>query len=175
MSPVPSAYRIAVATPEHLPALAGIERAATVLFPEEDVPLELRWGTTDPGALEAACNNGTLWVALDARGAAVGFACAEQQGSCAHLGEVDVLPEHGRQGLGARLVQAVIQWAREAGLSAVTLTTFRHLPWNAPFYARLGFLEVSPDELEDHLRAILERETDSGLDPAKRVAMALRC
>ena len=58
----------------------------------------------------------------------------------------DVHPDHGRRGLGARLLRAVLDLARARGCGVVTLTTYRDLPWNAPFYARHGFAEVAPED-----------------------------
>ena len=87
--------------------------------------------------------------------------------------EMDVLPEHGRRGLGAALVGAVVAWARRRGHHGVTLTTFRHLPWNGPFYRRLGFEALSESELTPQLAEHLHAEADAGLDPARRVAMRL--
>jgi GNAT superfamily N-acetyltransferase len=55
-----------------------------------------------------------------------------------HLEEMDVLPEHAGQGLGAALIEAVCSWAHTRGFDAVTLSTFRDVPWNAPFYPRHG-------------------------------------
>ena len=42
-------------------------------------------------------------------------------------------------GIGAGLVRAAQIDARNTGIKALTLTTFRDVAWNAPFYARLGF------------------------------------
>jgi hypothetical protein len=53
----------------------------------------------------------------------------------------------------------------------VTLTTFRDVPWNMPFYARLGFEIVPPEQVGPALFAIVEGETRRGLDPARRVVM----
>jgi GNAT superfamily N-acetyltransferase len=112
-----------------------------------------------------------VWVAL-AGDVPVGFAHVEVlEAGNAHLKEIDVLPEHGRRGLGARLVGAVCNWARDAGFDAVTLTTFREVPFNMPFYAKMGFAEITADEWSDKLRMILANEAERGLDPAKRVAM----
>jgi hypothetical protein len=44
----------------------------------------------------------------------------------------------------------------------VTLTTFRDVPWNAPFYRRLGFEVV--DELPSGLAAIRAHEAMAGDD-----------
>lgn len=48
-------------------------------------------------------------------------------------------PEHGRRGIGGALVGSVCDWARASGIASVTLTTYREIPWNEPFYRRLGF------------------------------------
>jgi hypothetical protein len=68
-------------------------------------------------------------------------------------------------------VEAVRDWARAAGHARLTLTTFRGVPWNEPFYARLGFRELAESELSDALRAVVEDEAARGLDPALRVVM----
>jgi GNAT superfamily N-acetyltransferase len=57
----------------------------------------------------------------------------------------------------------------------VTLTTFRDVPWNGPFYERLGFRVVAGAELSAALRAIADDETRRGLDPSRRVAMERPC
>ena len=72
-----------------------------------------------------------------------------------------------------QFVEAAVAWARGAGRERVVLTTFRHLRWNAPFYAKLGFAEIPRARQGPALRAVLAAEAASGLDPAKRVAMGL--
>jgi hypothetical protein len=57
------------------------------------------------------------------------------------------------------------------GYASVTLTTFRDVPWNLPFYARLGFAVVPPGQLSDALRTVVDEETRHGLDPRRRVVM----
>ena len=84
-------------------------------------------------------------------------------------------PDHGRRGLGTELVIGVCQWAAASGHSWVTLTTFRDVRWNMPFYARLGFEEIPPEEISPALKSVIEDETRRGLDPNRRVAMRRRC
>jgi GNAT superfamily N-acetyltransferase len=57
----------------------------------------------------------------------------------------------------------------------VTLTTFRDVPWNMPFYERLGFREIPHDQLSARLRGVVHDETRRGLDPVRRVVMARPC
>ncbi len=83
-------------------------------------------------------------------------------------------PEHGRRGLGTALVQEVCDWTTRSGFREITLTTFRLVPWNMPFYSRLGFEEILPDELRTELRSVLNDEVSRGLNPEMRVAMRYR-
>ena len=57
------------------------------------------------------------------------------------------------------------------GVFGKNLTTFRHLPWNMPFYARLGFQEVPVAEQSPALRAVFDAETRRGLDADRRLVM----
>jgi hypothetical protein len=69
-------------------------------------------------------------------------------------------------------VQAVCAWATGQGFDAVTLTTYRDVPWNAPFYARLGFVVVAEQDLSRGLVAIRVHERVAGDDDfGPRVAM----
>ncbi|MGH8221611.1 MAG: GNAT family N-acetyltransferase [Woeseiaceae bacterium] len=155
----------------HLGAIPRIEQAAAALFPDADLPAGLRYLVTDRETLEDALRERRLWVAEDRRHHAVGFALACVIDGVAHLDEMDVHPRHGRQGIGVRLLQAVCDWAVLLGHDALTLVTFRHLPWNAPYYARLGFTPVPAGEIGPEMRELLREESDAGLDGTKRIVM----
>ena len=171
--PTGLAYRVVLARPHDLPLIPAIELAAAQLLTGHAPPAVLR-ETTSPFELRKARRGGRLWVAL-ADEAPVGFAhVVVHERNVAHLEEVDVHPDHGRRGVGRQLVQTVCAWATSHGLDAVTLTTFRDVPWNMPFYARLGFEPVDPDAVGAELRAVVDDEARRGLDPAKRVVMRYR-
>jgi hypothetical protein len=59
------------------------------------------------------------------------------------------------------------------GLQGATLTTDRFAPFNAVFYAALGFTPVEGDDLSPRLQTLLLEETLAGLDPKRRIAMQL--
>jgi GNAT superfamily N-acetyltransferase len=167
-------YRIQPADSETLGLLPAIETAAAEIFPAEDVAPELRQEGLPVAWFERAAREGRVWTAVvRASGLPVGFALVTILDGSAHLYEMDVHPDHGRRGLGTALVGAVVEWARGKQFSCVTLTTFRHLPWNGPFYRRLGFEELSSAELTPGLAQLLEREVRDGLDGSKRVAMRI--
>ena len=56
-------------------------------------------------------------------------------------------------------------------MAALTLTTFRDVPWNAPYYARCGFHILDGDEITAGLETIRAREAARGLDRWPRVRM----
>jgi GNAT superfamily N-acetyltransferase len=162
-------YAISLARPGDVPHIAAIERAAAQLL-RGHAPASALLAVTDEPCLRAALEGGRLWVAL-AGDAPVGFAHVELLApDLPHLEELDVHPDHGRRGLGRALVQAVCHWAAER-YSQLTLTTFRDVPWNMPFYARMGFIEVPPEETRPEVMAIVAEEAARGLDPARRVVM----
>ena len=166
----PGRYAILRARPGDVPRLAAIELAAATLL-QRHAPAAVLRAVTEVERLRAAQRQGRLWVAREEE-TPVGFAHVELlEADVAHLTELDVHPEHGRRGLGRRLVRAVGAWAAATGYHAVTLTTFRDVPWNAPFYARLGFVEIPPAELSPALDAVLRHEALAGIDRARRVAM----
>jgi N-acetylglutamate synthase-like GNAT family acetyltransferase len=68
-------------------------------------------------------------------------------------------------------VEAVCDWARASGHRAVTLTTLRHIPWNAPWYQRRGFRVLEENELSEALRDLLQEEIQRGLPADQRVAL----
>ncbi len=164
-------YSIGAARPEHIASLPAIERAAAALFPDRVLSDEARNKVQSTQALARAQTEGRLWVALAPDGRPVGFAIAEGAGDVAFLVEVDVHPAHQRKGLGRALIEAVIAWARAEGFRALTLTTFASVPWNAPFYERLGFRRLDGPALSDRLARLLREETQNGL--RERVAMQL--
>lgn len=82
-----------------------------------------------------------------------------------------VAPAHARRGVGAALINRLGADAAAQNRPALTLTTFRDVPWNAPYYTRLGFVVLGPAEQGPELRALIERETSSIPSNAARVAM----
>jgi GNAT superfamily N-acetyltransferase len=166
-----TAHDIGPAALDDLPHLPAIERRACELFREVPLVADLPLYLTPARDFDAARRGGTLWVARSARGAPIGFALVERAGQEWHLQEMDVLPEHGRRGIGRALLQAVCAWVVAQGQRTLTLTTFRDVPWNAPFYERAGFRPLALAELTDALRQRLAEEAAHGLPPHTRVAM----
>jgi hypothetical protein len=49
------------------------------------------------------------------------------------------------------------------------------VPWNFPFYLRMGFVEIPPDRLRPELRAVVAEEARRGLTRETRAVMGYRC
>lgn len=155
----------------HLPAL---EQSAGVAFL---AIAELAWIAEDSNlSIDdhlAAVRDGTSWVAIEGDDRPVGFLCAERCGDDLHIHEIAVRHDRQGRGIGRALIEAAIAWAQGRSLSAVTLTTFRNVPWNEPFYARLGFETLSADSIDQRLALVVQQETEHGLQPETRCAMRL--
>jgi GNAT superfamily N-acetyltransferase len=163
-------YIIRYARADELGALQQIELAAGRLFAEigldqvaEDDPLPLDF-------LREQQRLGLVWVAADDQGRPVGFAATRELDGALHIEEIAVHPAHGRRGLGKRLIETLCDWARGQGFGAVTLSTFRDVPWNAPYYARIGFRVLEESELGEGLSALLYQERQAW-SPLARVCM----
>jgi GNAT superfamily N-acetyltransferase len=159
--PVPSGFGIRVAHPREIEGLGEIEVASEQVF------AELRIGPFSDDGESSAERAVIVFVSGDPP---VGFASVEVVDGVAHLGQLSVLPSASRRGLGSALVGAVCDWASSQGYEAVTLTTFRDVPWNGPFYTRLGFRTL--DALTPGLAAIRSHEKSIGDDAfGRRIAM----
>jgi GNAT superfamily N-acetyltransferase len=168
---VDDGYTIGRAEPHHLRWLPEIEYAAGRLLVGRGLPESALEAGSDLAELIEAQQAGLLWVALSVDASPVGFAKVGRLDATAHLEEIDVHPAHGRRGIGTALVETVCRWAHTEGLSAVTLTTFRNVPWNAPFYARLGFRAVAAGDLSPAAAERVRTEAGPGVDPRTRVFM----
>jgi GNAT superfamily N-acetyltransferase len=114
---------------------------------------------------------GHAWVAADPSDAPIGYLVVDVVDWNVHVEQVSVHPSFGRRGIGRALIEHVDQWARSQGFIAITLTTFRDVAWNGPYYERCGFRTLDPDEVTPGLAVLREREAKQGLDEWPRVCM----
>lgn len=162
-------YLVKPAAPHHIASLPAIERAAAELFTLEDLPQHVRDEGTSLQRFEDAQRNDRLWVAVDSKDKPVGFLLADVVDNTMHITELDVHPEHSRHGLGGTMLLHVLLVAEHHGHRSVTLTTFSHVGWNAPFFGRHGFVEIHASEYGPELSEILAQERARGLP--NRIAM----
>lgn len=156
-------------SPADIPALQEIERAAGETFRPLGMDAVADDDPFSAAALLDFHGAGLAWVA-DEDGPAA-YLVAEEIDGALHVEQVTVHPRAARRGLGRELIEHATAAARDRGLGALTLTTFTAVPWNAPYYERLGFRVLSEDELGPGLRAVRRHEASIGLDAWPRVTM----
>ncbi|MEO1476319.1 MAG: GNAT family N-acetyltransferase [Pseudomonadota bacterium] len=171
MAGAPDGYEIRFAEQLDIPALIAADRAASELFrPTGLVP---NMGTIPESVptdiLSQAIEDGMVIVVADDQGP-VGFAMNRIQDEVLYLDQISVDPSHGQRGLGRLLILHVFGLAEDHKLGAVVLSTFRDLPWNGPFYRKMGFKEIPRKKLESWMLDIEEMQAET-LDVSKRCFM----
>ncbi|MCD5354954.1 GNAT family N-acetyltransferase [Kineosporia mesophila] len=155
---------IRAALAEDLPLLPRIEWAAGEKFRAigmggiaDDEPL----GPSELAAYQAA---GRAWVHVE-DGMPVAYLLMDVVDELVHIEQVSVHPRAAHRGIGRGLIEHLA----DRSLVPLTLTTFRDVPWNAPYYARLGFIVLH--DPAPQLRKIRRHEAELGLDRWPRCCM----
>ncbi|MEO1404389.1 MAG: GNAT family N-acetyltransferase [Cyanobacteria bacterium J06635_1] len=175
-------YLIRLAERSEVTKLPAIEKAAAQPFYAYLSKLELTPDKLDeivslPFLLRAQ-TAGQLWVAIAESQSAgfteaqpVGFIVGRPLAESFFIVELDVLPSHTRLGIGSALMRTACDYAQAQEFEAVTLTTFRHIPWNIPFYETLGFEVVPKERLSIEMEEIVEHEDRYGFKREHRAVM----
>jgi GNAT superfamily N-acetyltransferase len=124
--------------PDELALLPGLEAAADTVFERLGIgPLP------GPGTVEEFAAALVVLVAADPP---VGLCRIDGISGTpgAHLEQLSVHPDYAGRGIGRALLRAGCDWAAAQGYPELTLATYRDVPWNGPFYASEGFVEVGP-------------------------------
>ncbi|MFZ5669860.1 MAG: GNAT family N-acetyltransferase [Pseudomonadota bacterium] len=170
---------IRLARPDEIEALVAVEESADRAFAA--IP-ELAWIANGGGPdiepslappYAALIQLGSVWVATE-NDILIGFVATQAVGRDLHVWELAVAADHQQKGVGRRLMETAEQWARARTLDSLTLTTFRSVPWNAPFYSRLGFEAVENGAPAAHLDRVLADEARRGLPDRCAMRLTLR-
>jgi GNAT superfamily N-acetyltransferase len=157
--------------PDDVGRLQAIQLAAGDSFRDVGMPSVADSPPLPAESLSGYRQAGRAGVAADEHDEPAGFVVADVVDGCAHIEQVSVHPAHAGHRIGAMLLDHVAGWAAEHGLHALTLITFRGVPWNAPYYERLGFRELAPDEVTPGLAKLIAAESGRGLNTSARVCM----
>jgi len=152
------------AHPSEIEIVRDLERASAQRF----IGLMDALAADEPSpatVLAARIDAGGLLVA-EVDGVLAGFVMFRPVGDSLYIEQIDVLPAFERRRIGASLIDAV-----GARTSRLTLSTFRDVPWNAPYYRRLGFLDIDDKRLAPDLLEIRREHLARGLDESARVFM----
>lgn len=125
----------------------------------------------DPADVLEAIQSEHAWVAEVGTDRAA-YVRAELLDGNAHIAQVSVAAEYAGRRIGRTLIRHVEEWGRERGCPATTLTTFRDVPWNGPYYTRLGYQVLDESEIGPELTAVIAHEAGlPGVVEAPRCAM----
>lgn len=168
-------YRIRLARPDDLASLPDIDTLADSRF--ETTPyggaLE-RFPAVSVDHLAELQDQWRLWVAAEAQDRPVGFTMVTlDTPTILHLDLIAVRPTHTGHRLASRMIDGIDAFLDGRGFTQMTLTTFRDVPWNAPYYQRLGFQDIGDAEADadPHLGPRLRDQVAKGLPRESRVAM----
>lgn len=159
------------ATTDEVAALPGMQVDAGQVFRDLGMAMVADGPEPEVAEFARAQQRGHLLVAL-VGGDVVGFVRLVVLDAALHVEQVTVAPGHGGRGIGRRLMVAAEALAREQGYARMTLTTFRDVPFNGPFYESLGWQAVPTSALTPGLAAARQEEIDAGLDAWPRQAMS---
>jgi GNAT superfamily N-acetyltransferase len=163
---------IRAANDQDTPLLPDIERSSGEIFRQSP---GLEWIADDTVQSQeqhrALIADGIALVAEVQGAGLAAFLNGEVAPDALHIWQITVHRDQQRQGIGRTLIEAAQQLAIDRGITALTLTTFRNVPWNEPYYRRLGFVTLDSVELNPRLEAILRSEGQAGMPIAQRCAM----
>lgn len=167
-------FRIRSAQPGELAELMRLDDAACAIFAEVGMALSLppehpfvlsdaeRWGRS--------VARGDTYVAIDDL-AIIGFATLELVDDAPYLDQLSVLPRAMRRGVGQALLQQAVAWS---GARPLWLTTYAHVVWNAPYYARHGFVRVPEPEWGPDMTRTVAAQRAALPAPEQRIVMVRR-
>ncbi|TMQ89950.1 GNAT family N-acetyltransferase [Actinomadura soli] len=149
-------YEVRAARPEDLAGLPAIESSGDAMFAEIGIVFP-----PAPTVVEQLIGKGgEILVAGDPP---VGFAAVEEVDGAVHLEQISVRGDLTGQGIGVRLLDAVKAHAAAGGSPGVSLLTFRDVPWNGPWYAEHGFVELPEGRWGPEIRSYWDAEVEAGL------------
>lgn len=158
------------AQPADITAMREIEQSAGEMFLLVDMP-EI---AADPAPVRRVYRNAITrkraWLALY-QGWPAGYLIAKDLDGNLYLDQLSVDPDFARKGIGAALIDYAEQIAKDSGLPRMTMFTFAHVPWNAPYYQRLGFEQLPIEHYGPQLQRVLQAELAADLHRWSRVCL----
>ncbi len=156
---------------EDLVRIIAVDKAAASLFEPTGLLSEQALDDHVPDdVLLEAIETDRLHVVRSADGDVLGFTLFTQLDQGIYLDQISVHPVAGRRGLGRKLMLHLDMLARDGAQPHISLSTFRHLAWNGPFYKSLGYRNMKRRHLEPYMIAI-EHAQRPLMDVSKRVFM----
>ncbi|CAG8961625.1 hypothetical protein HYFRA_00006161 [Hymenoscyphus fraxineus] len=165
-------FGIRSARSSDIPLLDRVERSAAEVFRTVDLDTLADRPTLDIHTLAVMTRSNHLWIAVNDWDQPIGFLGGESMHGNFHITEISVARDFQGRGIGKALMRTMMEQVQSEGYKFITLTTFKDVPWNGPWYQKLGFKEVSPRAMKKQYSEILKEEAQSaGVDPDRRCIM----
>jgi ribosomal protein S18 acetylase RimI-like enzyme len=163
---------VRLARPDDCALLGAIEEAADQRYAGTSDALFADATGVPTEVAEHYCADGRLLVA-EVDGAVIGFVGWRPQDDpgVAGISQISVRPEHGGRGIGSALMSAAHEAIASRGFHRIVLATQADIPWNAPWYERLGYSVVPTDAWSPWMTAIAAQQEVDGISWSRRVWM----
>lgn len=162
--------RIRLASADDVPKVAPLEKAAAELFRS----IGMDAVADDPPIAESillqAVEETRLWVAVE-YGVLKAYLLGDFLPNSLHIDQVTVHPDAAHRGLGALMIESVSADPRSKARGLLTLTSFADVPWNGPYYERIGFLNIAESEWPEGVAEKVAADRKHGFDAWPRLVM----
>lgn len=162
--------RIRLASADELHKVAPLEQAAAELFRTIGMDAVADDAPVSESELLQAVEGQRLWVAVE-YGVLKAYLLGDFLPQSLHIDQVTVHPDAARRGLGALMIESVSADPRSKERGLITLTSFANVPWNAPYYERIGFLDIAEENWPEGVAEKFAAEQRDGLAAWPRVVM----
>jgi GNAT superfamily N-acetyltransferase len=164
----PLPYLLRPATSQELASLPAIEMASARRFQDSMHPGAADGQPISEGLHARWLAHDGVWVAESPRGELAGFVDWIPMARDMFVVELDVHPDHAGKRLGSQLLDAIGRFGSRLGFERMVLRTFRDVPWNEPYYRKLGFEPLAREEEHSELANVRAQEASVGLDDSLR-------
>jgi ribosomal protein S18 acetylase RimI-like enzyme len=127
--------------------------------------------TVAPSILATMVDSNHLLVAVNESDQPIGFVGGMDIDGNFHIVEISVAQAVQGKGVGSALMAEMTRQVKEEKFMVMTLTTYRNVAWNGPWYKKMGFQEVTAEEMGKEYLKIWDVESQHGHDMASRCVM----
>jgi len=170
-----SDVELRVAQVDELDVLCDIDLDASRLFDQAGIELtfpdDLEFAALERRRWLYCLRAGTTLLASNRSREVIGFAALRVLDGEPYLEQLSVRMHAMRKGIGTVLLDAAVRVAEKTRAQSIWLTTYRHLPWNAPFYEKAGFVIVPVEQCGSEVVQELAVQRRLLPAPDERVAM----
>ncbi len=162
--------RIRLGSTDEIHKVAPLEQAAAEAFREIGMAAVADEPPIAESLLMQAAEERRFWVAVE-YGVLKAYLLGDFLPKSLHIEQVTVHPDASRRGLGALMIESVSADPRSKERGLITLTSFANVPWNAPYYERIGFVEIPREEWPEGIAEKYDAEQGTNSAEWPRVVM----